>query len=415
MIENVVGTTGRWSLHALLAANAISGVGNKLSALAIPWFVLETTGSAARMGLVGAFTVVPLVLSSLFGSAVVDRLGYRTMSVVSDLLSGLTVALIPLLHHTVGLEFWQLLALVFAGAILDAPGATARQSLFPDIVESADVRLERANAASGTIWRLSYLLGPPLAGLLIGLIGTSNVLWLDAVSFGASALLVWTAIPADRRPRATIPAGSYGRVFANLVDGLRFIASDRLLLLLAISSTVGNALGGALNTVVLPVFARQAFGDAAALGLMLGAFGAGALAGAVLYGTVGYRYSKRTVFIVSSVTALVPVWVLATTPSLPVAIAALVVEGLGSGPYGPIVTTIYQRRIMVEQRARFFGAILAADNAATPLAVLGAGVLLSTTTLSTTLVVIALAWLIVKLSVVTRPVLHEMDAPGAPS
>lgn len=409
MIENVAGLTGRWPLHALLAANAISGVGNKLTALAIPWFVLETTGSAAKTGLVGAVTVVPLVLSALFGAGLVDRLGFRTMSVVSDLLSGVTVALIPLLHHTVGLAFWQLLALVFAGAILDAPGATARQSLFPDVAEAAGVRLERANAAAGTIWRLSYLLGPPLAGILIGLFGTSNVLWLDAVSFAVSTLLVGLVVPADARPRTRVPASGERPSVANFIDGLRFLASDRLLLLLAVSSTVGNALGGALNTVILPVYALDAFGEAAALGLMLGAFGAGALTGAVLYGMIGYRYSKRSVFIVSSMIAIAPVWVLATTPALPVAVVALFVEGLGSGPYGPIVTTIYQRRISVEQRARFFGAILAADNAATPLAVVAVGVLLGTTSLMVALVAVGLVWLLVKLFVVTRPTIRQMD------
>ena len=412
MIENRGRLAGRWPLHALFAANAISGVGNKLTALAIPWFVLETTGSAARTGLVGAFTIVPLIVSAFFGSIVVDRLGFRATSVVSDLLSGLTVALIPLLHHTIGLAFWQLLALVFVGAILDAPGATARQSLFPDIAVAAGVTLERANAAAQTIWRLSFLLGPPLGGLLIGLIGTSNVLWLDAVSFGVSALLIALAMPADRRSRTTEPDAGDDRVFANLVAGLRFIASDRLLLLLAVSSTVGNALGGALNTVILPVFARRAFGNAAALGLMLGAFGAGALAGAVLYGMVGYRYSKRSVFIVSGVVSLVPIWVLSTTPALPIAVAALVVEGLASGPYGPIVTTIYQRRISVAQRARFFGAILAADNAATPLAILGVGLLLSATTLTTALIVLAIIKLAVRLAVVTRPALRQMDEAG---
>jgi MFS family permease len=402
-------TANRWPLHVLLVANAISGVGNTLTAVAIPWFVLETTGSAARTGLIAFATVVPLILSAFFGASLVDRLGFKRMSVVSDLLSGLTVALVPLLHQTVGLRFWQLLVLVVLGAILDAPGATARQSLFPDVAIAAGIRLERANAAASTIWRLSFLLGPPLSGILIGLLGTSNVLWLDAVSFAVSAIMVGFILPADRR---SVGAGSAdGGTLANMVAGLRFIASDRLLRLLAVSSTAGNALGGALHAVILPVFARREYGDATALGLMLGGFGAGALAGALLYGIIWHRYPKRLVFIVSGIVSLIPIWILAASPSLLVVVTAMVIRGLASGPYGPIVTTIYQRRISVEQRARFFGAILAADNAATPLAVLGAGLLLSATTLTTALVVVALGWLIVKLPVLVSPALRQMDQP----
>jgi MFS family permease len=121
--------------------------------------------------LVGAVITVPLVVSAFFGGTLVDRVGFKRMSVAADLTSALTVALIPLLYATVGLAFWQLLVLVFLGAVLDAPGHVARQSLFPDLVQLAGVRLERANAISQVIWRLSWLLGPPLAGLLIALLG----------------------------------------------------------------------------------------------------------------------------------------------------------------------------------------------------------------------------------------------------
>src|SRR5262245_18904323 len=109
---------------ALLTANAISGTGNWLTIVAIPWFVLLSTGSAAQTGITGCFTLLPVVLASLFGGAVVDRLGFKRASIASDLASGVTVALIPLLYALGLLEFWVLLALTFLGALLDALGAT---------------------------------------------------------------------------------------------------------------------------------------------------------------------------------------------------------------------------------------------------------------------------------------------------
>src|SRR5690349_16667968 len=121
----------RMPLYAILTANIISLIGNELTFIAIPWFVLQTTGSAARTGITAAVSVVAMIFAGFFAGALVDRFGYKRMAVISDLASGVNVALIPLLHYTIGIAFWQLLTLVFLGALLDTPGYTARSSLFP--------------------------------------------------------------------------------------------------------------------------------------------------------------------------------------------------------------------------------------------------------------------------------------------
>src|SRR3954451_21058278 len=100
-------TSKRVPVIALLGANTISLVGSQLTIVAIPWFVLITTGSAARTGLVAFCELIPTILASFFGGALVDRLGHRRTSITADLISGTTVAIIPLLHTTVGLAFWQ--------------------------------------------------------------------------------------------------------------------------------------------------------------------------------------------------------------------------------------------------------------------------------------------------------------------
>ena len=129
----------RAPLYALYVADVVSLAGNAVAQLAIPWFVLTTTGSAALTALAVFLNFLPLVIGGFFGGVIVDRLGFRTTSVVADVASAAAVAAIPLLHSTVGIELWQLMTLVFLGALLDAPGATARAALIPDLVE-----LERA-------------------------------------------------------------------------------------------------------------------------------------------------------------------------------------------------------------------------------------------------------------------------------
>jgi MFS family permease len=125
---------------ALYTADAISLTGNAVAQIAIPWYVLTTTGSATLTALVVFFNFVPIVLAVFFGGVVVDRLGFRAASIVADLASSAAVAAIPLLAATVGVEIWQLMILVFAGALLDAPGATARATLFPTSSRSPGCR-----------------------------------------------------------------------------------------------------------------------------------------------------------------------------------------------------------------------------------------------------------------------------------
>src|SRR5579884_2237187 len=198
----------RLPLFALFTANAVSAIGDVLALLAVPWFVLQTTGSVAQTGITAACTTGGVALSAFFGAAVVDRLGFRRASVVSDLASAIAVALIPLLHLLGQLAFPELLALVFLVGFFTTPGATARSSIVPDLASLAGVRLERAAAAYDGCRRISNFLGAPLAGILIIVAGTSNLLWIDSGSFLFSAALIGLAVPV--RTRSAGPAGDAG-------------------------------------------------------------------------------------------------------------------------------------------------------------------------------------------------------------
>src|SRR5680860_862582 len=133
---------GQWAVATFLFGNGISLIGNALMMVALPWFVLETTGSAGRTGLIGMMSALPALASGILGGVVVDRLGGRRMSVVADIVSGVAVLLIPLFYQTVGLNFIGLMLLVFAGAALDIPGITGRRLLLPELARGAKMRDE---------------------------------------------------------------------------------------------------------------------------------------------------------------------------------------------------------------------------------------------------------------------------------
>jgi MFS family permease len=358
----------RLPILALLSANAISMVGNNLGIVAIPWFVLETTGSAARTGVVAFATVLPTVLSAILGGALVDRFGNIRISVIADLVSAATVACIPLLYHTVGLAFWQLALLAFLGALLDAPGNTARMAIVPELAETGNVPLERANGAFQAIQSSSVLLGPPLAGVLIAWLGAGDVLWLNSASFVVSASIVGVFVPGARRPREMS-----GHYLDDVRAGLAFIRGDRFLVSLLSIGAIANFAGAPLFSVVLPVFARETYGRATDLGLILGAVGAGSLLGAIAFGSVGARLPRRRMALALSFASAAPVALLALEPPIWFAIAAMAISGFGDGYVNPLIITVIYERVPEAIRGRVLGSMIACILAAAPLGMLIAG------------------------------------------
>jgi MFS family permease len=401
-------------LFALLFANAVSTTGNALTFVAIPWFVLETTGSAARTGLAGGVAFLAAVLAGLFGGPIVDRLGFGRTSVLADLASCASVAAIPLIHNTVGLAFWQLLALVFLGGVLDAPGTAARQSLIPQLSRRAGVGMERANSAFQGAVRLSTLVGPPIGGLLIAALGASNVLLVDAATFAVSAALVALLVP----PAATSPAEKAGDregggYLAELAEGLRFVRRTRVVFAVVAGGVALNFFAEPVYVVILPVYAEEIFGSAPAFGFLLGGFGGGALAGTVLFGALGRRLPRQATLVVAVALSAVPFLALAASPPLPVGVALMFVQGLGVGAINPLVFTVVQERAPERLLGRVFGALFALAEGAAPLGIVLAGYALEGLGLRPVLLAVAAGLSAVAAYALLNPAFREMEKPAA--
>jgi MFS family permease len=396
-------------LLALLAANAVSLIGSTLTVVALPWFVLQTTGSPAKTGLTGFFVVLPHFVSGVFGGTIVDRLGFKRTSVAADLISALGIVLIPLLHVTIGLAFWQLLALVFVGSLLEVPGITARRSLLPELAALAKQPLERANAAYEGNQYLSLLLGPPLAGLLVSQLGAANVLWLDAATFALSAVVIAVALPSAAVQSVRRHTGRY---WDQLLEGLRFLRGDRLLSALAVTLAITNCLGTPFLAVLLPVYVKETYGDASDLGLLIAAYGAGSLLGAVVFAAIGHRLPRRATWIGAYCLAPLQFWVLAFSSSIPVTAAVFAFVGLSGGPLNPLLVTIRHERIPLALRGRVFSTFSAISAVAAPLGMVLQGNMIEGIGLHETIVALAITYQIVGLGLLFLPALREMDKPS---
>lgn len=141
-----VAASRRIPVYGVIAAGGVSMLGNAVAAVALPWFVLDLTGSAAWTGVAGAVGMTPLILGAFFGGAVIDRLGSRRVAVSGDLVNAACVGAILVLQALGLLTLAPLLILIAVGALLDGPAVTAQESRYPELARLAGLRLERVTA-----------------------------------------------------------------------------------------------------------------------------------------------------------------------------------------------------------------------------------------------------------------------------
>lgn len=411
----------RLAIPALIAASTISNIGNGITALAVPWFVLVTTGSAARTGLAGALIALAYVVSGFVSGPLVDRMGYKRTSIFSDLLSGVTVAVIPTLYLLDMLEFWMLLALVFLGAVFDAPGSAARSAMIPPLARRSGTPLERVNSASQIATQGSNsLIGPLLAGVLISVLGAANVLYVDAATFALSMIIIGVLVrmpAANGAGLSALASGTAGAADAppakqsymtEVLAGLRFVVSDPFLRVIIPVSILYNFLFAPTFAVTLPVFVNESLGGAGQLGLLMVGFGVGTAVATLIYGAVGHRFSRLPVLYVGVVLMAAGCWVLATAQGFWQALAGLAVIGVAIGPTNALGSTLIQVRVPEGMLGRVSALMFSFSTLAAPLGVVLGGLLIEATSYRVALLIMAVGATIATIWTLAIPDLRRM-------
>jgi hypothetical protein len=303
------------------------------------------------------------------------------------------------------------MVLVFLGALLDAPGSTARAALIPELAALAGMPIERATSASQVIERSSRLVGAPLVGVLIALMGTANVLWLDAVSFFTSAAIVALLITVTSVKSKDAAPGNY---FDELLNSLRFLRRDTLILTIVVIVMITNFLDAAFGGVILPVYVNQIFGNALNLGLIIAANGGGAVLGAIIFGIIGHRLPRRATFVAMFVLVSLQFWSFALYLSFPLILVATIISGVGAGPLNPIIDAVSYERIPADMRGRVFGTITAGAWVAMPLGMLLGGILTEQFGVQPLLISLGLAYLVTTLSMAFIPAMQGINRPADP-
>ena len=270
-------------LRLFFAGQGISLVGTWMQQVAVGWLAYRLTGSPLVLGVIGFGSQFPAFLVAPLGGVLADRWSRYHVVVVAQVLSMLQAVLLATLVLTGVIRVWHLVALSVVLGLVGGLDVPARQALLVRLVKGPE-DLPNAIALNSSMFNAARLVGPAVAGLLIGVFGEGPVFLVNAVSY----LAVLGALWAIEVPRGG-PVLASGSVLAAMRDGFRYAFGfppiRAILVLLALVSLVGIP-----YVVLLPVFARDVLGgDARTLGLLSSSAGLGALVGAL------YLASRSTV------------------------------------------------------------------------------------------------------------------------
>lgn len=406
-------STSRVPLGLILFSALTAGAGNGISIIAFPWLVLQRNGSAVEASVVAMAATLPLLVATLFAGTAVDYLGRRRVSMISDLLSALSVAGVPVIALLFGVEAVNvavLAALAACGAFFDPAGMTARETMLPEAAARAGWTLDKANSGYEAVFNLAYIVGPGIGGVLIATIGGITTMWVTAAAFAvAMGLIGMLRLEGAGVPdRTQLPE----QVWDGIVEGLRFVWNLRVLRTLALIDLAVVGLYMPMESVLFPKYFTDR-DEPAQLGWVLMALSIGGLVGALGYAFTSRYLSRRVTMIAAVLTLGSTMTVIAVLPPLPVILVAAAIGGFAYGPIQPIYNYVMQTRAPQHLRGRVVGVMGSLAYAAGPVGLIVAGPLADGAGLQVTFLALSIPMIALGLVAIALPSLRELDrTPG---
>jgi MFS family permease len=357
------------SLIGLLTAELVSLTGSAMTFVALPWFVLITTGSTAKMGWVLAAEMLPIAIFGIPAGTVIAKLGAKKTMLISDAARGPLMLVIPILHSTGHLSFAALLGTTFAIGIFAAPYFASSRLVVPEVAGEDEQAVASVNAVLSGANQLTQLAGPVLAGLLIAATTPATVLVVDGCTYIFSFLVIAIVVRVGRRVEEAAQQ-------KGVLAGVKFLLGDSLLGPIMIAAC---ALNFVAQGIILGVQATAFFRyhhSAHVLGFLFAGFGVGALAGAIVAQQLTQKVPLLKLAAVAIVAMPLPLFLLSPATPWP---AAMVIIGAFAF-FTPLVNApvigILTVRTPVELRPKVMTAVMTVASMAGPFGFLAAGYIL---------------------------------------
>jgi MFS family permease len=351
-----------------LIGGTISFLGDQFYFVALPWLVLQQTGSAVAMGTIMMAGAIPRAVLMLMGGAVSDRMSPRKIMMATATARTVCVTVIGLLVWLRVLLTWELYALAVAFGVADAFAAPAQSAYMPSLVKRE--QLVAASSVSQSAAQLTTIVGPVPAGFVIQALGVAWAFFLDAISFLFIITALWKLPDPPKTPSAR------KAMWHSIGEGLSYVAKDVPLRSLMLVATIMNFCVSGPVVVGLAYFAKTRVGSPAAYGTLISSLAAGSLLGAVLAGL--WKIRKRGLLIplvamvlglcLSSIALAERTWSVATI---------LVVMGTAAGMLNVHIGAWAMQRIDIAVRGRVSSVLMLAAYGVAPISLGVAGFLVA--------------------------------------
>ena len=335
-------------------SQAISQIGDGVTKVALVWFVYELTGSVFKMTVVGLLqTIPPLFLGPLIG-VYIDRLPKKPVLIWVDFVRAFLIVLIPGLYMLEALTLERLYCLIFFTAIFSTAFGPALASGIPLLVKPS--QLMAANALIQSTTNIGILVGPACSGLMIAIVGTHNVLYIDAATFVLSAF----CLMGIRSPGLSVVRRSPGEesgLSKELRTGVQFVFREEPTILGLVVITIFYTLGASAFVYLLPVFVKDHLElDSVWLGGLWSSLGVGMLLASCGLTWIKQAGTRKRLHIIAGAMSIGAALVFGLTllPSPALALVMVGVIGGSSAVFTPIVWSLLQEMTPGNLRGRVF-------------------------------------------------------------
>jgi len=353
------------NFRMLWAGSGISAVGDQFYLVALPWVVLQLTGSAVAVGTILMAVAIPRAALMLFGGALTDRISARRIMMSTASARTLFVTVIGFLLWGRFLHLWELYVLGFFFGVADAFAWPAATTLLPSLVKRE--QLVTANSVFQTTGQLTAIEAPAPAGLVIKALGTAWAFFIDAISFLFIIAALWRLPDPPKAESVAKPP-----MWRSILDGIAYVRRDLpLRSLMLVAAMLNFSISGPMS-VGLPYLVKIKFGSPAAYGLVVSAMAAGGLLGALLAGVL--KIKRRGLLLlgacvvigagIASMGMLGHLWLIA---------ALLVLVGCSAGVANVHIAAWIQQRIDATVRGRVFSVLMLGNFGLMPISLAGAG------------------------------------------
>ncbi len=359
--------------HLLAAAALFASAGNSAVHIAIPWLVLEVTGSSANAGVVLGISGFSVIFSAPLIGGLIAVLGARPVSIWADIISAGSVVLFPIVGTLFGLNLASLLIIAIVGALFDPAGATARKSLIQPVAERDGLSLLKFNGTYEAAATIGTVIGPTGAAIAIGLIGINATFYVIAIVFILASCLAFF-IPVVTTYVRIEESFSVGNVLNETRVGMNALWRDKPLMSLVGLYTLLTAIYMPVESIVLSRYFRD-LNEPQTFGFVLSAMSVGVVIGALQFHRAVRIFSPGNMVIISMTLIGAVVCAMAFLPNAIIFIGLGLALGLAFGPVSPMTNYLVQQRMPQHLHGPVFGTQFSLMYLATPAGTLALGLI----------------------------------------